>query len=184
VDALAWSPDAKHLAVAVNGELQVYNAAGADGAGLEHRYLTGTGIIGVDWSLPLNARSLDMVKAGKGPQPFVDALLAATKLPAAADTLAARPVTRVYLWQFDSSKPSPIAAIATAAPAVLQQYPPLPAGVVFHHWAPLQTWQLLGGCNRYRVVIAGSIAPTASTIGLQSSVLCNAPVAPSASPSV
>jgi hypothetical protein len=183
VDALAWSPDAKQLAVAVNGELQVYNAAAADGAGLQHRYLTGTGIIGVDWSGPLNAKSLDMVKAGKGPQPFVDALLAATRLPAAADTLAARPLTKVYLWQFDSSKASPIAAITTATPAVLQQYPPLPAGVVFHHWAPSQTWQLLGGCNRYRVVIAGSIAPTASTIGLQSNVLCNAPAAPSASPS-
>lgn len=183
VDALAWSPDARQLAVAVNGELQVYNAAAADGAGLEHRYLTGAGIIGVDWSLPLTTKSLDMVKPAKGPQPFVDALLTATRLPAAADTLAARPLTKVYLWQFDSSKTSPLAAIATPSAAVLQQYPPLPAGVVFHHWAPSQTWQLLGGCNRYRVVIAGSIAPTASTIGLQSNVLCNALASASPSPS-
>ena len=183
VDALAWSPDAKQLAVAVNGALQIYNATAADGAAPAGQFLTGTGIIGVDWSAPLNAKSLVMVKAGKGPQPFVDALLDGTRLPAAADTLAQRPLTRVYLWQFDSSKPSPIAAIATATPAVLQQYPPLPAGVAFHHWAPSQTWQLLGGCNRYRVVIAGSIAPTASTIGLQSNVPCNAPATPSASPS-
>jgi hypothetical protein len=113
----------------------------------------------------------------------VDALLAATALPPAADTPAARPQTRVYLWQFDSSKPSPLSAIADPTSAVLTQYPPLPAAVVFHHWAPSVNWQLLGGCFRYRVVIAGSIPPVASTIGLGSNTLCSAPPSPSPSPS-
>jgi hypothetical protein len=182
-DALAWGPGAKQLALAVSGEVQVYNANSADGAAPAGRFLTGAGIIGVDWSGPVNTKSMAMVQANKGPQPFVDALLDSTKLPAAADTLANRPLTNVYLWQFDSSKASPIAAIASATPTILQQYPPLPAGVVFHHWAPSQTWQLLGGCNRYRVVIAGSITPVASTIGLQSNTPCNAPATPSPSPS-
>ena len=84
----------------------------------------------------------------------------------------------MYLWQFDSSKPSPLASIADATPAVLTQYPPLPAAVVFHHWAPSVNWQLLGGCFRYRVVIAGSVPPTASTFGLGSNALCNAVPSP------
>jgi hypothetical protein len=183
-DAMAWSPDAKELALAVNGEIQVYSATGADGAGPAARYLSGGGVTGIDWSGPLTSKSLALVKPNKGPQSFVDALLDATKLPAAADTPAARPQTRIYLWQFDSSKPSPIAAIAAATPAVLQQYPPLDAGVVFHHWTASQSWQLLGGCNRYRVVIAGSIAPVASTFGLASNTPCNAPTpSPTASAS-
>lgn len=177
-DGMAWSPDAKELALAVNGEIQVYSATGADGAAPTARYLTGGGILGIDWSGPLTTKSLALVKPNKGPQSFVDALLDATKLPAAADTLAARPQTKIYLWQFDSSKSSPIAAIAAATPAVLQQYPPIEAGVVFHHWAPSQSWQLLGNCNRYRVVIAGSIAPVASTFGLASNTACNAPATP------
>jgi hypothetical protein len=180
-DAMAWSPDARELALAVNGEIQVYSADAADGTAPVNRYLTGGSITGIDWSGPLATKSLALVKPNKGPQSFVDALLDATKLPAAADTLAARPLTKIYLWQFDSSKPSPIAAIATATPAVLQQYPPMTAGVVFHHWAPSESWQLLGGCTRYRVVIAGSIAPAASTFGLASNTPCNAPAA-SASP--
>lgn len=182
-DALAWSPDAKQLVLAVNGELQVYSASAADGAAPAGRYLSGGAIIGVDWSGPLSSASLALVKPDSGPQSFVDALLNATRLPAAADTLAARPLTKVYLWQFDSSKPSPIATISDAAPTVLQQYPPLAAGVVFHHWAPSDTWQLIGGCNRYRVVIAGSVAPTASTIGLASNTPCNALATPTGSPS-
>jgi hypothetical protein len=173
-DALAWSPDAKQLVFAVDGEVQVYKVDAADGtAGAQY---PAAGIIGVDWSPPMPGESLALVKPDSGPQPFVDALLSATKLPAAADTSAARPLTKVYLWQFDSSKSSPIAAITDATAAVLQQYPPLPAGVVFHHWAASGTWPLLGGCSRYRVVIAGSVTPTASTLGLASNAPCNAPV--------
>lgn len=183
-DGLAWSPDAKNLAVAVNGEIQIYNATSADGAAPLSRYLTGGNVAGLDWSPPLTSKSLALVKANNGPQPFVDALLDATKLPAAADTPAARVQTKVYLWQFDSSKSSPIASITDATPAVLQQYPPLAAAVVFHHWAPLTSWGLLGGCNRYRVVITGSVPPTASTFGLVSNTACNAPpVTPTPSPS-
>jgi hypothetical protein len=180
-DGLAWSPDAKQLVLAVNGELQVYAAAAADGTAPVMKALTGSNAIGVDWSAPVPDKSLSMIKAGAGPQPIVDALLGSTKLPAAADTAAARPLTTVYLWQFDSTKASPIAAITDATPAILQKYPPQAAGVVFHHWAASGTWALLGGCNRYRVVITGSIAPTALTVGLSSNTPCNAP-SPSASP--
>ena len=183
-DALAWSPDAKQLALAVNGEIEIYSANGADGAAPTGRYLGGGNIIGIDWSAAISSQSLALIKPDTGPQSFVDALLNATKLPAAADTAANRPLTKVYLWQFDSSRSSPIASIADATPAVLQQYPPLPAGVNLHHWAPSNYWQLLGACFRYRVVITGSVPPTASTIGLISNTACNAPaVTPTPSPS-
>ena len=180
-DALAWSPDAKRLVLAVDGEVQVYKADAADGsAGAQY---PAAGIIGVDWSQSMAGESLAMVKPNRGPQAFIDALLDATKLPAAADSPEARPLTKVYLWQFDSSKSSPIEAITDPTAAVLQQYPPLVAGVVFHHWAASATWALLGGCNRYRVVITGSITPTASTFGLASNAACNAPaVSPTPSP--
>jgi hypothetical protein len=79
----------------------------------------------------------------------------------------------VYLWQFDSTKPSPIAAITDATPSVLQQYPAMTGTVVFHHWAPSASWALLGGCWRYRVVIKGSVPPTAATLGIGTTVLCN-----------
>ncbi len=174
-DALAWSPDAKQLAVAVGGQIEIYSAAAADGTAPVNRYLAGSNIVGVDWSAPLTSESLALVKPNHGPLTFVDALLDATKLPAAADTAETRPLTKVYLWQFDSSKPSPISSITDATPAVLQQYPPLPAAVTFHHWAASGTWALLGGCNRYRAVITGSIAPTATTLGLASNTPCNAP---------
>lgn len=174
-DGLAWSPDAKQLALAVNGEIEIYNAAAADGTPPAAKYLAGAGVVGVSWSGPIPDQGLTLVKPSAGPQPTVDALLDATKLPAAADSPAARPLTKVYLWQFDSTKTSPIAGIADATPSVLQLYPPLAAGVVFHHWAPSTNWQLLGGCYRYRVVITGSVPPTASTFGLAGSTPCNAP---------
>jgi hypothetical protein len=181
-DALAWSPDAKQLVLAVSGLIQIYSATAADGTAPVGQYLAGANVLGIDWSPSLPNESMALIKPDAGPQAFVDALLDATKLPAAADTPQQRPLTKVYLWQFDSSKASPISAIADATPAVLQQYPPLGAGVVLHHWAASDTWALLGGCLRYRVVITGSIPPTASTFGLASNALCNAP-APTPSPS-
>jgi hypothetical protein len=181
-DGLAWSPDARLLAVAVNGELEIYKASGADGAAPTNRYLTGANVAGVSWSAPILDEAATSIKAGPGPQPMVDGLLAATMLPAAADTLEARPLTKVYLWQFDSTRVSTIAAIADATAAVLAKYPALPAGVVFHHWAASSAWALLGGCYRYRVVITGSIAPTPATIGLGGAALCSSP-SPSPSPS-
>lgn len=174
-DGLAWSPDAKQLALAVNGELEIYNAAAADGTPAAAKYLAGAGVTGIGWSGSIPDQSLALVKPSTGPQPLVDALLDATKLPVDADSPAARPLTKVYLWQFDSTKTSPISSIADATPSVLTQYPPLPAGVVFHHWAPSTNWELLGGCYRYRVVITGSVPPTASTFGLAGSTPCNAP---------
>jgi hypothetical protein len=182
VDGLAWSPDAKALVLAVSGELELYSASGSDGTAPTKKYLTGGNVIGVDWSAPILDKTAAMLKPGPGPQAMVDGLLTATKLPAAADTPAARPLTKIFLWQFDSTNASPIESIADATPAVLTQYPPLHAAVVFHHWAPSVNWQLLGGCFRYRVVVTGSVPPTASTFGLGTNALCSAP-SPSPSPS-
>jgi len=172
-DALAWSPDATLLALAVNGGIQIYRASGKDGTPPVKGYLGRSGVTGVDWSGPIQGQSFASVKAAPGPQAAVDALLKATKLPAAADSAAGRYLTKFYLWQFDSSKASPIASITDATPSVLQQYPPIPTTVVFHHWAPSGSWALLGGCYRYRVVIKGSVPPTASTFGLGTNALCN-----------
>jgi hypothetical protein len=180
-DGITWSPDGKQLALAVNGEIELYNSSAPDGPPAK-RYLTGGNVIGISWSVPITDRSEATFKPASGPQSMVDALLTATKLPAAADTAANRPLTRVYVWQFDSSKASPIATITDATPAVLEKYPPLNASVVFHHWAALDSWALLGGCYRYRVVITGSVAPVASTFGLASNTLCSAKPSPSASP--
>jgi hypothetical protein len=179
-DGLSWSPDGQQLAVAVNGEIQLYKASAPDGPPAK-RYLTGANVIGVSWSGAITDQSQVALKTTSGPQPVVDALLAATKLPAKADTPANRPLTRVYVWQFDSTKSSPIETITDATPAILSKYPPLNANVVFHHWAATDGWALLGGCYRYRVVIAGSVAPIALTFGLATNTLCSAK--PSGSPS-
>jgi len=172
VDSLAWSPDAKTLAIAIDGGIQLYAAAGKDGDAPVKTYSPGPGVTGVDWSGEIAGHSLAEVKAADNPQKLVDALLTATALPAAADTSANRALTRVYLWAYDSSKPSPIASITDATPAILQKYPPLAAQVNYDHWAPLESWTLTGGCTRYRVVVTGSIPPTASTFGLQSNTPC------------
>jgi hypothetical protein len=172
-DALAWSPDATLLAVAVNGGIQIYRASGKDGTPPVKGYLGRSGVSGVDWSGPIPGQSFASVKAAPGPQAAVDALLKATKLPAAADSAAGRYLTRIYVWEFDSSKTSPIAAITDATPSVLQQYPSMVATVVFHHWSPSASWALLGGCRRYRVVIKGSVPATAFTFGLGTNELCN-----------
>ena len=174
-DGLAWSPDGKQLMVAVNGELELYGASAPDGTAPAGRFFTGSGIVGVSWSGAIAGKTFAMVKPGAGPQPMVDALLVSTRLPAAADTPDKRPFTKVYMWQFDSSRPSPISSIADATPAVLARYPPLSAGVVTHHWATATSWEFLGGCYRYRVVITGSIPPVATTIGLAANTLCSAP---------
>jgi hypothetical protein len=173
VDSLAWSPDATQLALAVGGEVEIYSSQGKDGTPPVRRYLGTNHVQNVDWSAPIPGESFAAVKASAGPQAVVDALLGTTRLPAAADTPANRPLTKVYLWQWDSSKASPISAITDATPAILQQYPPLAAGVFFHHWAPFASWELLGGCFRYRVVITGSVAPVASTIGLAANTPCS-----------
>jgi hypothetical protein len=180
-DSIAWSPDGKQLAIAVNGEIELYGASAADGPPAT-RYLTGANAIGVAWSGPIADHTMTMVKASAGPQAIVDALLKSTALPAAADTPQNRPLTKVYLWQFDSTKTSPIESITDATPDVLAKYPPLAAGVLLHHWAASDTWALVGGCYRYRVVVTGSVSPTASTFGLASNTLCSARPTPSPSP--
>lgn len=178
-DGLAWSPDAKQLAIAVNGEVQIYDAAAPDGTAPANRHLIGSTVTGLSWSSALTSDTYAGIKANTGPQPIVDSLLAATRLPAAADTPANRPFTKVYVWQFDSSRPSPIESITDATPEVLARYPPLNAGVVIHHWAAVDAWGLLGGCFRYRVVVTGSVPPVASTVGLTSSNPCSAKPSPS-----
>jgi hypothetical protein len=172
-DALAWSPDASLLAMAVSGGIQIYRASGKDGTPAVKAYLGKSGVSGVDWSGPIPGQSYASVKPAPGPLAAVDGLLKATKLPAAADSAAGRYQTKIYLWQFDSSKPSPISSITDATPSVLAQYPPIATIVVFHHWAPAPSWALLGGCRRYRVVIKGSVPATASTFGLGSNALCS-----------
>lgn len=171
-DGLAWSPDATLLALNQSGELDIYKASGSDGTPPVKRYLMGANVSGLDWSRSIEGQSFASVKATAGPQPAVDALLQSTKLPAAADTPANRPFTNIYVWQYDSSTTSPIATISDATPAIIKQYPPLGAVVVFHHWAASATWALLGGCYRYRVVIKGSIPATASTFGLSTTTPC------------
>ena len=99
--------------------MEIYSTSGADGTPPVKSYLSGTSLTGVDWSGPIPDHTLAMVKASTGPQAMVDGLLDATKLPAAADTPSARPLTKPYLWQFDSSKASPIAAIVDATPVVV-----------------------------------------------------------------
>lgn len=173
-DGLAWSPDGKQLLIAVNGELELYGASSPDGTAPAKTFLSGSNVIGVSWSGDVADRTFAAVKSSAGPQSAVDSLLTATKLPAAADTPGNRPFTKVYVWRFDSSKPSPLAAITDASPDVLAKYPPLAAGVVYHHWAPTGAWELLGGCLRYRIVVTGSIPPVASTVGLTGQALCNA----------
>ncbi len=175
-DGLAFSPDGRQLMVAVNGGLELYATSAADGTPPVKTYLAGKNVTGVAWSGAITGRDAAALKPTAGPQAAVDALLAATRLPQAADTPANRPFTKVYLWRFDSSKPSPLDSITDATADVLAKYPPLDAGVVFHHWAPLDTWGLAGGCYRYRVVVTGSIPPVASTIGLPSSAPCSAKV--------
>src|SRR3989454_86060 len=137
-DGLAWSPDAKQLALAVSGEIQVYDAAAADGTAPAKKYLAGANVAGVAWSGPISDRTYAMVKPSSGPQAMVDALLTATSLPAQADTPANRPLTKVFLWRFDSTRTSPIESITDATPTVLATYPPLNAGVLFHHWGPIE----------------------------------------------
>lgn len=183
-DSLAWSPDARQLAVAVNGEVELYSTSAADGPPAT-KYLSGSNSIGVAWSSPMADHTLAMVKPSAGPQAIVDALLKSTALPAAADTSQNRPLTKIYLWQFDSTKTSPVQSISDATPDVVAKYPPLGAGVIYHHWAAADSWALLGGCYRYRVVITGSIPAVASTFGLASNALCSAKPtpSPSASPS-
>ena len=182
-DGLAWSPDSSQLAIAVNGEIEVYGAHAADGTAPVKTYLSGSSVVGISWSAPIDNETFAGVKASAGPQAIVDGLLTATRLPAAADTPANRPFTRIYVWPFDSSKPSPVSTITDATPEVLAKYPPLGAGVVLHHWAATDTWALLGGCYRYRVVVTGSIPPTASIVGLANNLVCSAKPTPSASPS-
>ena len=183
-DGLAWSPDGGQLALAVNGEIEIYGAHSPDGTAPVSRYLSGANAIGVAWSGAIDGQTFAGVKPAPGPQAIVDGLLAATKLPAAADTAANRPFTKVYVWQFDSTRTSPIAAISDATPDVLARYPPLAAGVALHHWAANDTWALLGGCYRYRVVVTGSIPPVAATVGLATDTLCSEKAAsPSPRPS-
>ncbi|HKC20810.1 MAG TPA: hypothetical protein VKE27_14400 [Candidatus Dormibacteraeota bacterium] len=182
-DGLAWSPDAKELAMAVNGEIEVYGAHSPDGTAPTNKYLAGGNVVGVAWSGPITYQTFASVKPSARPQATIDALLAATKLPAAADTAANRPFTKVYVWQFDSSKASAIAAINDATADVLAKYAPMDAGVDIHHWAATDDWALLGGCYRYRVVVTGSIPPVASTVGLAGSTLCTEKASPLPSPS-
>src|SRR3989454_9713071 len=74
-----------------------------------------------------------------------------------------------------ATPPPPPPPLAPAPP------PPLNAGVLFHPWGPLGSWALRGGCYRSRVVITGSVTPTATTFGLGGNMLCSAKPSPTPS---
>lgn len=175
-DGLAWSPDQKSLVLAVSGGVEVYDAAAADGAAPVGKYLSGSTVTGVDWSKPLQDKTAAMLTAGPNPQAAIDALLDATKLPAAADTPQGRLQTKVYMWHYDSSKAGtatlPIATVTDPTPEFLAGWPPDATSVGFHHWSAEGAWPMLGGCHRYRVIITGSVPPTASTISLGGTAPC------------
>jgi len=176
-DGLAWSPDQKRLALAISGAVEVYDAAAADGTAPVATYLSGSTVTGVDWSAPMPDKTAAMLTAGPNPQVAIDALLEATKLPAAADTPQGRLQTTVYIWHYDSSMAgsatSPIATVSDPTPDFLAANPPDATTIGFHHWSAAGTWPMLGGCYRYRVIIAGSVPPTASTISLGATAPCN-----------
>jgi len=71
----------------------------------------------------------------------------------------------------DSSKAPPISSI-TDATLPSSSNIPARAGVFFITGRHSRAGSVLGGCFRYRVVITGSVAPTASTIGLASNSPC------------
>src|SRR5258708_22258077 len=81
-DGLAWSPDAKQLAVAVNGEIELYGASAADGAPPATKFLAGANVVGVAWSGPIAPSTLAGVKAGAAPPPTAHAPPNPTRLPA------------------------------------------------------------------------------------------------------
>src|SRR5206468_1912334 len=89
---IGFSPDGTQLAVAVNGEVELYKTSAPDGPPAS-RYLAGGNVMGVSWSAAITGLTFESVRASKGAQTMVDALLAATKLPAKADTPANRPLT-------------------------------------------------------------------------------------------
>jgi len=168
--ALAWSPDARKLAVSVSGQLLLLDPNGADGVAPLGTYLAGQGVAGVSWSVAIPDRNLESLKAAGQPLAMIDALLQTTRLPAGADTPSNRPRTRVYLWAYDFSKPgaasSPVATVSEPTPEFLKQYPPQATAIGWHHWIPAGDWPLLGGCWRYRVVVTGSVPTVASTFAL------------------
>src|SRR5207245_722948 len=68
VDSLAWSPDAKQLALAVNGGIQIYAAAGKDGDKPVQTLLGTAGVTGIDWSVAIPGKALTGVKAAANPE--------------------------------------------------------------------------------------------------------------------
>jgi hypothetical protein len=170
--ALAWSPSSSRLALALGGGVEV--VAVADKAGAPASLLPGAGVTGIAWSDPLGSVTFASVKAVPPPQGTVDALLAATALPAADDSVSGRARTKVYLWRYDlkqaGAAASPVATVTSAGAAFLSSHPPLAATVLWHHWAAGE-W-LLGGCYRYRAIVAGATSSLASTISLGDPGVC------------
>jgi hypothetical protein len=167
--SLAWDHSSTRLALALNGGLTIVQPpAGSATPAPPTAYLAGAGVVSVDWSAPLSSVAFDRVHQVPAPQALVDGLLAATRLPASDDDVSARARTKVYLWQIDlrqrRAATAPQATVANVTPAFLSAHPALAASVLWHHWAP-DDW-LLGGCFRYRAVVAGSGAAVASTFSL------------------
>ena len=121
----------------------------------------------MSWSQELPGLTLARVRATSSPQPLVDALLAATRLPGGDVSVGDRARTKVYVWRVDLHQPgaasSEVAKVTAVTPDFLARHPPLASSVLWHHWAP--GW-LLGGCYRYRVVVSWPSGSVASTVSL------------------
>jgi hypothetical protein len=145
----------------------------AANAGTPTSFLAAAGVTSVDWSAPLDEASFASVRSVPAVQPMVDALLAATALPAADDSVSGRARTKVYLWRYDLRQGGAASAVATVSnvtDAFLSAHPPLQASVLWHHWAA-SDW-LLGGCYRYRAVVVSPSGSAASTISLGDTAAC------------
>jgi hypothetical protein len=172
--SLSWGPSGR-LAVVANGGVTVVDTAGEGASPAPAtRYLSLAGVSSVSWSAPMPGLTLAAVRKVPAPQQLVDALLTASRLPAAVDSVAGRARTKVYVWRLDlkqaGAQNSAEAKVTKVTPAFLGQHPALTADVLWHHWAATD-W-LLGGCYRYRVVVSWPSGSVASTIGLGDQAAC------------
>jgi hypothetical protein len=95
------------LALAVSGHIQIYTATGR--AKRPQDYLAGSGVSGVDWSGPIHGQSLDRSSSHR-PTPVVDPCW---PRPAPKARTPRQQAGDQGVWEYDSSKTSPIARSQT-----------------------------------------------------------------------
>ena len=139
----------RQLALAVNGGIQLYAAAGKDGDAPVKTYSpaprASPASTGQDRS---RATASAEVKAAANPQNV--RRRAARPRPRCRPPPTRRrtaPLTKIYLWAYDSSKSSPIAAITDATPGDPAEVPAAGrAGQLPPLGTASSTWALTGGC--------------------------------------